>query len=141
MTLGRLHPGMTLLFLVWFGLSNTLLASGLVVCRDGHGNGRIEFGCSRNASGECVTSCGDGVGADCDSGAPHPCDDTPIQGDHQVTKAPRAQSSTSVAAPVLATTLIWWTDVSGPIRVSWSSARPERPPDSIRHLRTVVLIV
>jgi hypothetical protein len=34
--------------LIWFGLTNTLLAGGIVVCRDGHGGTRIEWGCSRN---------------------------------------------------------------------------------------------
>jgi len=44
--------------LIWFGLTNTLFAGGIVVCRDGHGGTRIEWGCSRNTDGECATTCG-----------------------------------------------------------------------------------
>jgi hypothetical protein len=139
----RSNPALAWLCLIWFGLSNTLLASGLVACRDGHGGVRFEWGCSRNASGECVESCGAGVGeSGDDTGQPHPCDDTPIKGDHQVTKAPpRATNDVPVPVPMLLAVIAMRIDMPTPAQVVWDRARPQRPPDTLERLRSVILLV
>lgn len=137
----RAHPLIAWLCLIWFGLTNTVLAGGMVVCRDGHGGMSIEWGCDRNTQGECLTSCGGEADND-DSTAPHPCEDTPVPSDLQITKAPpRAASELTVPVPFLVAVLIAWADVAQPIATTSESSQPERPPDVLKHLRTVVLLV
>lgn len=137
---GRFHPAFAWLFLIWFGLYNTVLASGLVACHDGHRGTRIEWGCDRNASGECSTSCGDDTTDD--SGSPDPCQDTPIQDDHPITKAPpRPTGKVSVPLTATVAVLVLWAPVSPRTGIAWASAEPERPPDALRHIRTVLLLV
>ena len=137
----RFHPLIAWLCLIWFGLTNTVLAGGIVVCRDGHGGMSIEWGCDRNTQGECLTSCGGEADND-DSTAPHPCEDTPVPSDLQITKAPpRAASELTVPVPFLVAVLIDWADVAEPIATTSESSQPERPPDVLKHLRTVVLLV
>lgn len=143
MTRNRFNPAVAWLCLIWFGLTNTLFASGMVVCRDGHGGARVEWGCSRNESGECVTSCGLGVGeSDDDGGQPHPCDDTPVKSDHEVTKAPsRTMIDVPVSVPVLLAVIAMHIEVPLPAQVVWDRARPQRPPDTLQRLRSVILLV
>jgi len=139
----RFNPGLAWLCLIWFALTNTLFAGGMVVCRDGHGGSRIEWGCTQNASGECATSCGsefDGSGDD--NGPAHPCDDTPIEGDHQISKAP-PRTATDAPVPVLVrlAVIAMHIDVPLPTLVAWDRARPQRPPDTLERLRSVILLV
>ena len=137
----RFHPVIAWLFLIWFGVSNTAFASGLVVCHDGHGGSRIEWACDRNATGECVSICGD-EGAEEDGSVPHPCQDTPLPSDPQVTKAPpRAPTEVSTPLPVMVAVLVFWADVPQPATVVLSGSEPQRPPDALKCIRTVVLLV
>jgi len=137
----RFHPAITWLFLICFGASNTLLAGGMVLCQDGHGGSRIEWGCDRNATGECITSCG-GESADEEGSVPHPCQDTPIQDNEQITKAPpRLAGEVTIHAPVMVAVLVFWAEMPEPTRIVWTTSEPDRPPDALRHIRTIVLIV
>ncbi|KAA0213825.1 MAG: hypothetical protein DYG94_11550 [Leptolyngbya sp. PLA3] len=138
----RFHPAVAWLCLIWFGLTNTLLASGMVVCRDGHGGSRIEWGCAQNASGECATSCGsDADEPGGDTGPAHPCDDTPINGDHEVTMTPpRTTNDLPVPIPVMLAVITLHIDVPS-TQVLWDRARSQRPPDSLQRLRSVILLV
>ena len=136
----RPNPFIAWFCLIWFGLTNTLLAGGMVVCNDGHGGSRIEWGCDRNTSGECLTSCGSETGDD--PGDPHPCQDTPIDTGEQVTKAPpRPTSDLVISVPMMVAVSVLWLDVPAPARVGWVASEPERPPDALKHIRTVVLLV
>lgn len=143
MVRNRVNPALAWLCLIWFGLTNTLFASGMVVCRDGHGESRIEWGCTQNASGECVTSCGSDLDeSGDDTGPAHPCDDTPIKGDHQVTKAPpRTTNDVPVPIPVILAVIAIHFDLPPPAQVLWDHARPQRPPDTLQRLRSVILLV
>jgi hypothetical protein len=138
----RSYPLIAWLCLIWFGLTNTVLAGGMVVCRDGHGGMAIEWGCDRNAGGECLTACGDATEED-DLPVPHPCEDTPVPSDLQVTKAPpRATGELTVPIPVLVAVLVVWADISQPdAAMCGCSNKLERPPDVLKHIRTVVLVV
>jgi len=135
----RSHPAIAWLCLIWFGLTNTLFSGGMVVCQDGHGGSRVEWGCDRNSSGGCLTTCGIETGDDpCD---PHPCQDTPIDAGEQVTKAPpRLTSDLAILVPVMAV-LALWLDPPTPANVGWIGFEPERPPDALKHIRTVVLLM
>lgn len=141
---GRVHPVMALLCLICFGLTNTLLAGGMVVCRDAHGGLRIEWGCGRNSSGECVTSCEgvDGESSD-DLGDPHPCQDIPVESGRQIVKAPpRGHDSVLILAPVPVAVLAPGDEGPRPIKARFGArCEYERPPDALRHVRTVVLLV
>lgn len=137
----RFHPLIAWLVLIGFGVTNTLLAGGIVICRDGHGKLQVEWGCDRSATGECISSCGTEI-ANESSPAPHPCQDSPIQGEEQITGArPRLIGEVSIAAPLPAAALTLWTGMPGLDRPNWIRSDPERPPDALRHIRTVVLIV
>jgi hypothetical protein len=137
------HPVFAWLCLIWFGLTNTAFAGGMMVCNDGHGGSRVEWsGCERNADGECVVSCGSDP--DGDPGVPHPCEDTPIPGQEQIIKAPpRSAGETSVPVPVLMAVLVLggWADPPLAAQAAWTAFEPDRPPDILRHIRTVVLLV
>ena len=139
MTRTRLTPLFAWLCLMWFGLSNTLFTGGIVVCRDGHGGTRIEWGCNRNASDECATSCGSEE-SEPGSIPAHPCDDTPLKGDHELSKAPpRITGDFYVAAiPAALTTGV---DASLWPAAAPEHARPQRPPDTLQRLRSVILLV
>lgn len=143
MTRNSLNPALAWLCLIWFGLTNTLFASGMVVCRDGHGGSRIEWACSQNANGECITSCGsDAESPGDDHGPAHPCDDTPVKGGHKVTKAPpRTTNDAPVLVLVILAVIPMHTDVPPPVRVTWDRDRPQRPPDTLQRLRSVILVV
>lgn len=138
----RFHPLIAWLCLIWFGLTNTVLAGGIVVCRDGHGGIAIEWGCDRSAQDECLNACGDAPEED-HLPVPHPCEDTPLASDLQVTKAPaRATGELTVQIPVLVAVLVVWADVPQPLATMWGcSNKLERPPDVLKHIRTVVLVV
>lgn len=134
------HPLIAWLLLLSFGLSNTLLAGGLVVCHDGHGGTRIERGCDRNSSGECLGSCGDE--AEEEEVPAHPCQDTLIPADHQVSKAPpRSKGDVTVEAQVLVAVLSFRRDVVQLSKSLVPDSGPDRPPDELRFIRTVILLV
>jgi len=137
----RPHPVLSWLCLIWFGLTNTVFAGGVTVCNDGHGGSWIEWGgCDRNADGECLVSCSGE--SDDDLGVPHPCEDTPIPGQEQITKPPpRSVSDTAIPIAVLVAALVLWADTPLATQVAWTTSKPERPPDVLRYVRTVVLLV
>lgn len=132
------HPCFAWLILVWFALTNTASATGMVVCRDGHGGSRMEWKCDRNASSECLSSCSrDGD----DHGAPlHPCEDTPISGDEQVSNATLLFAG-SATIPLQVAVLVLWAGVPERARLGWVSSGPDRPPDALRRIRTFVLVL
>jgi hypothetical protein len=135
----RLHSALACSCLIWFGLINTLFAAGMVVCRDGHGGSRVEWGCDRNTSDECLTSCISETGDD--PGDPHPCQDTPLDVGEQLAKPlPRSMSGPAVPAPVMAP-LLRWPDPSTPVSVGWIDDEIRRPPDALKHIRTILLLV
>ncbi len=138
----RPNPLIAWLCLISFGLTNTLLAGGLAVCRDAHGGSRIEWGCSRNTSGECVSSCGGGVSSDSpdDRGDPHPCTDTPFEGVPKVVKA-QPREANAVLAPTLVAVPSLWVDMREQTRRLCSRVEPERPPEALERIRAIVLLV
>lgn len=128
------------LCLIVFGLSHVLSVSGLVVCRDAHGGVRIEIACAKNATGECITSCGDEVDSTQDE--QHPCNDTPVQAEGTVAKiVPRVtlDSGIPIQLPCLLPAFV----AVAPPRslVLWACATPERPPDALKLVRSVILLV
>jgi len=136
----RFHPLIAWLFLIWFGLINAAFVGGLVVCDDGHGGSRIEWGCDRNATGACVTSCGS-EGTDEEGDASHPCEDTPISSDQQVTKIlPRSVTEVCIPVPMLVAVLVLWGDSTQPTMFVSTGSEPQRPPDALKCIRTVVLL-
>ncbi|MBX3356969.1 MAG: hypothetical protein KF745_00935 [Phycisphaeraceae bacterium] len=132
----------TWLCLAWFGLAGTVLAGGVVVCRDGSGVLRLEWMCERNTHGGCLAACGDEADDDHDSPTPVPCDDTPVRGEVQITKAP-ARAELELAAPLPVAVVVdpWGERLSAFAVAVRVISEPERPPDPIRHIRTVVLLV
>lgn len=138
---GRIHRIVASLYLIWFGLSYTLAAGGMVICRDGHGESRIEWRCERAPDGECLTSCGDDSDHE-DSGTPHPCEDSQISEDQQVGRRPaRFTSEVELSLPVFETPVASRADDVEPASRVWTSCEPQRPPDSLVHIRTIVLVV
>lgn len=138
----RFNFAISWLCLIWFGLTSTLFTGGLVVCSDDDGGARIEWGCVRGADGECATSCRSDVGEDDRGGRPEPCHDTPIQGDHQVVKAPpRPTGDLPVLAPTIFAAVAMFMDPPPPAPLAWDRARPQRPPDTLQRLRSVILVV
>ncbi len=136
---GLLHTITAWLMLVCFGVASTLLSGVVVICRDGHGASRIEWGCGQNQSEECQTSCGSGT-AD-DPGAPHPCQDTRAANDREITKAPsRASLDEIVSFPPSGAEFFRWDDAPTPPRPLRAACQP-RPPDPLGHIRTVVFLV
>jgi hypothetical protein len=135
----RFHSALVTFCLVWFGLTNTLFAAGMVVCSDGHGGSRIEWGCDQNTSGECLTSCVSETGHD--PGDPHPCEDTPLDiGEHATKAPPRSTSDPAFPAPAIAPLLLWL-DPPTPASVGWVDVELQHPPDALEHIRTIVLLV
>ena len=134
----RSNPFIVWFCLIWFGLTNTVLAGGLVVCNDGHGDSRIEWGCGKSVSGECLTSCSEEPGDE----PAHPCQDTPINGDAQVTPAPpRSIDIGSVVLPEILAACVFWTADFQPKSFLCKTPEPEGPPDTLRRIRTIVLLV
>ncbi len=126
--------------LIWFGLTSTAFAGGLVRCQDGHGGTRYELGCDRNTGGECLTSCG-GEASD-DSGLPHPCEDTPVESDQELTQPPpRSTTDLTVGLPPAVAALAFWTEPPTLTRAAWTRAGPDRSPSALRHIRSVILLV
>ncbi len=137
------HPLTTWLCLIWFGLANTVLAGGMVVCRDGHGGISIEWGCERNDLGECTTANADEE-RPVDPVSPRPCEDTPVPSELQLSKAPsRATGELTDTNPALVATLVGWASVPQTFAATVGLGRfiPDRPPDVLKHIRSVVFLV
>jgi hypothetical protein len=136
------HLLATWLCLFWLGLGNTVLASGIVICRDGHGDVSLEWGCDRNPQGECQTAC-EGEDVPCDPVDPaHPCQDTPIPSGLHIAKAPpRTGGEPMISFPVLVAVLFVWAEPPRTLITTWDRSPSERPPDVLKHIRSVVLLV
>lgn len=135
------HPVIVWLCLIWFGLANSVFAGSVVICNDGHGVSRIEWGCNRTDSGECASACAE-EHAEEDPAAPHPCEDTPVASELPVTKSPRRGSvETIVAVPVVMAEPVHWVVLPAPSRLIFVSSGPDRPPDRLKHIRTVVRVI
>lgn len=143
MSRNRFNPVLAWLCLIWFGLCNTLFAGTMVVCRDGHGGSRIEWGCSRTSDGECMKSCGPDVGGCDDNGdQPRPCDDTPTKGVGQFIKVPpRTTHDVPVSAPAILVMVAIHIDAPALTLVVRDRARLQRPPDTLLRLRSVIILV
>jgi hypothetical protein len=131
--------GLSVLILM---IGRMMMPAGLVICEDRDGGGRIEAGCSKTADGSCVAICGDAEVNESESHVPHPCQDTPIEDDPAITKAP--QRLTELPAVAVA---MWPAFAIEPetddrrIPASRRWAHDPRPPDEVLRLRTVVLLV
>ncbi|MGD9690390.1 MAG: hypothetical protein AB7K52_13770 [Phycisphaerales bacterium] len=136
----RSNPGLIWLCLIWFTLTSSLCTGKMVICQDSLGGSRIEWGCGRSTSGECLTSCESESGDK--PGDLQPCQDTPISTGEQFAKAlPRPLSDLANPVPEMVAISNLWLDLSVPVRVGWVPSEPERPPDALKHIRTIVLLV
>jgi hypothetical protein len=135
----RLHGLIAWFCLLWFGLVNTAFAGGgLVVCHDALGGSRVEWGCSRTDAGECQVAQNT---AD-ERGLPGPCRDTPIQSEGHLAKAPpRTTCEATALAPVFVPVLLRWDEPRPFLKSAWLRPAPERPPDPLGRLRTIILLV
>jgi hypothetical protein len=135
---GRIHPFLAWLCLICFGLANTAFAGG-VVCNDGHGGSRIEWGgCEQNADGECAVSCANEPG---DAGASAPCEDTLLACVEQIRSGSRVTGEMVMPAATFAALPVKWGQAPAVTRLAWRTSDPERPPDVLRHVRSIVLLV
>jgi len=136
----RFNHALACFCLIWFGLTSTVFAGGLVLCQDGHGDMRFELGCDQNSVGECLTSCGGETGDE--PGRPHPCEDTLIEVDLSITTAPqRSTSDLAVGLPMAVAALAFRTDPPTLARAAWTCSGPGRPPSVLTHIRSVILLV
>jgi hypothetical protein len=125
------------LCLIWFSLTHTLFASGMVICHDGSGVSRVEWACERNGNGECLgTAC-----SPCSESDPaSPCQDTPVKGDAENVKAP-PRSLESVIVALFTAAIALWTWTPQPQFATRVSIDAERPPGALSYIRSVVLLV
>ncbi len=145
----RFHHPVAWFCLIWFGLANTLMASGVVVCQDGHGDSRVEWGCSQNDRGECASRCGDASepeqSGSCDQDESRPCRDVPVEMDGQVQRHRTDAAAKDVQVfPVAVPAVVLPWGVGEPPAGVWGTRRfitAEHPPDTLRCLRSVVLLV
>ena len=62
--------------------------------------------------------------------------------DLQVTKAPpRSADELGMPTLLVVAALVLWADVTSATRCEWSVSEPQRPPDALKCIRTVVLLV
>lgn len=126
--------------LIIFGLSHSVAAGALVVCRDAHGGARVETGCEKSSSGECVR-------ADESRAAPggctsHRCEDTPVQ-DQLPTIRAASRSQEQISLPILApiTGASFRPEIARDPPSGWTATLCGRPPDPLTRLRTVIILV
>lgn len=148
---------------------NATIATGtLVVCDDGTGLARIEWGCERNTAGQCESACGIATyvgvsdpGLDAgrtvltasDGGAfdlaqtsvptAPPCKDTPLERDPSGIQAPTVRVTLDVAIGAFMPIAVDSVRVheAWTDRVRWEWVRAARPPDTWRDVRCIILIV
>lgn len=137
----RIQPLFAWLFLLYFGLGNTLFAGGMVVCKTGDGAIRLEWGCERDGAGGCASGV-DGGSTDEEPGDPEPCQDTPVAEGLRLAKAPpRAETGQRAADAMDVAVIVVRVEPPVRVRAAWIIPGPDRPPDAIAYIRTVVLIV
>ncbi len=137
----------TWLCLISIGLSGVAGSGMLVRCVDVSGRTRIEWGCARNAVGECLTSCG-AVLAPADEHGRHanhlPCRDAPLEGPGPAVKSPSRSAeflSTVHLPPAVAAATSIAAAAPACVRVHPVQRIAARPPDGLDRLRTIVLLV
>ena|ERR1043165_4624731 len=122
---------------------NMLLQGGVVLCSDGHGGSRLEWGCSQTERGECATSCGPASGA-CQENEqrPHPCKDKPISVDRSLVQAASPQANLLTLPPPVFIGAVEIFLVNVALMVHSRPLRAvARPPDALGRLRSVILTV
>jgi hypothetical protein len=138
------------LCLMAFGLGQTLFASMGVRCTDASGDTRIEYVCIKTSQGACLTPCVDPAvhaaddNHESDDVPPTPCEDEPLSSQAAVAKSiPSSVSLQPVIAAVLVAILSdhWSFTTSQPVSPRHPEVDRDRPPDSLAHLRSVILIV
>ncbi|CAN5824229.1 hypothetical protein BH11PLA1_BH11PLA1_00590 [soil metagenome] len=140
-----------ILCLVAFGLGQTLFAFMGVLCTDASGQSRIEYACIKTGEGRCLVSCTNGASAlieddhDEDSSAPpEPCEDQPLSQQFNAAKiVPQGISFDTVLATFVVAVLCdtWSSPLAESVWSGRATLDPERPPDSLARLRTIILIV
>lgn len=137
----RFQPLIAWLCLACFGPGSLLLTGGVVLCRDGQGGSRIEWGCDRTSGGNCLQ--GAAESPDDDGDVPHGCQDTPVQpGAQSARTAPRSTGELAcIPVPTPAAPAQLEPCPPDHPRDRWTSLTSARPPDALVHLRTVVLLV
>jgi len=134
----RRHSVITWLCLFWVGLSQLAVSGGLVVCRDGLGGTRIEWGCGQNAS----RGCGASSGGERDSQSPPPCQDEPVDRDVELAGVPgRPVSNFVLQIPAPAALVSLLDTAPGDARIGCPGTDVQVPPAVLRHIRTVILLV
>jgi hypothetical protein len=134
--------------LVAFGLGQTLLSSLVVRCTDSSGVSRVELGCAKSAQGACLVNCCQSLSqTDAAQDEPEPvtpCTDEPIGPQLSTLKLFTSEIvlDPALLVAVLAIVCDEWTSASE-LHVAWPRglAERERPPDSLAHLCTVILLV
>lgn len=132
----------TWLCLLAIAIGSLLSRAGVVVCSDGTGGSRVEWGCDRNERGECVTDCGPAEQHD-DGEAPHPCDDRtafPDQGGLHQSGIAKAD----LTPPMLAIAELPARPFAVPPGLMLRSSCPPtdpRPPDAVALLRSIIILV
>lgn len=119
---------------------NVLLQVVIVECSDEHGS-RLEWTCSQNEQGQCVTVCGQGAPEERDPPS-SPCNDRPVLAvQTQLQAAPTRADLLPLSPPLLVA-------VIEPFRIHLPTvchSRPippvSHPPDTLGRLRSVILTV
>lgn len=148
----RISPAIAGFLAVLLAVVNTAFATGIVTCRDGSGM-RLEWACVKDPAGRCLNACQDDHPAGGavqlrqaeNNGACHgPCEDLPIKrSDDPGLRADRVNPDLPSFCPQPLLLPAVWSAIpaSLPRPVIATAARGERPPDSMRTLRGVILIV
>lgn len=136
------------LCLIAFGLSSTVFSNGLVLCSDSQGT-RLEWGCNRNARGECKDSraprSSNEQADGCCPGdsAPDPCKETPVKSNLSAVAGSlfRASDTPTVPQPVAVAIPSVWVPEPVALRPRPNRALCLGPPGAVERLRTVILLV
>lgn len=136
----RCQPLLAWLCLICFGLGQTLLTGGLVICRDGHGATSLELGCLKNTASECTTAC---EATDCTAPDEHPCQDTPLGKHNPSAKAPPRDPGTCNLIPPLCAVMFERPLDFAATALTAPPSLPQRhrPPDPLHHMQSVILLV
>ena len=145
-----MHHSPLRLFTLWlslvsFVLNGTTLGAGLVICDDGRGNIRMEWGCERSNDGDCKEICTnetDGNDSESDH-APAPCSDIPVNPDVTIARALThgLQDCPLVATPVEFVIPVAILELNACSKQLSSLPIQVRPPDALAQLRCVILVV
>lgn len=150
--LRRASPAIAGFLAVLLVVVNTVFATGIVACRDDSGM-RLEWACVKDPAGRCLNTCQDDHPAGGEvqlrqaekNGTCHgPCEDLPIKrADDPGLRADRVSPDLPAFCPQPLLIPAVWSAIpaSLPRPVFAAAARSERPPDSMRALSGVILIL